>query len=32
MLTGFQLLETPFKQAKEERTMIIQENVNMIDF
>lgn len=32
LLTGFQGLDSPYKQAKGELTMIIQKNVNMIIF
>lgn len=32
LLSGFQLLESPYKQAEVELTMIIQENGNMINF
>lgn len=28
---GFQLLELPYKQAKEELAMTIQDNINMIN-
>lgn len=32
LLIGFQLLESPYQQAKGELAMIIQKNENMINF